>query len=111
MRAEQARTWLWSEVQDSLVTNLRQEFGDSHFISELEQAVSEGLMPATTAAQKLIDNYLNGLRNKSVQLAQRRGPVPKLRLVGSSRVEIVIDGKLLFAQKREIMDHAFHSGL
>lgn len=43
---------------------------------------------------KLIDNYLNGLRNKSVQLAQKRGPVPKLRLVSGSHGEVVIDGKL-----------------
>ncbi len=43
---------------------------------------------------KLIDNYLNGLRNKSVQLAQKRGPVPRLRLVSGSRGEVVIDGKL-----------------
>ncbi len=42
----------------------------------------------------LIDNYLNGLRHKSVQLAQRRGPVPRLRLVGDPRGEIAIDGKL-----------------
>ena len=42
----------------------------------------------------LIDNSLNGLRNKSVQLAQKRGPVPVLRLVGDPRGEIVIDGKL-----------------
>ncbi len=44
---------------------------------------------------KLIDNYLNGLRNKSVQLAQKRGPVPKLRLVGGEPLaSITIDGKL-----------------
>ena len=43
---------------------------------------------------KLIDNYLNSLRSKRVQLAQKRGPVPKLRLVGSPRGKIVIDGKL-----------------
>lgn len=43
---------------------------------------------------KLIDNYLNGLRNKSKQLAQKRGPVSRLRLVSGSRGEIVIDGKL-----------------
>jgi tetratricopeptide (TPR) repeat protein len=42
----------------------------------------------------LIDNFLEGLCNKSVQLAQRRGPVPRLRLVGDPRGEIVIDGKL-----------------
>ena len=44
---------------------------------------------------RLIDNYLNGLRNKSVQLAQKRGPVPKLRLVGGEPLtSITIDGKL-----------------
>ena len=44
---------------------------------------------------KLIDNYLNGLRSKSEQLAQKRGPVPRLRLVGSEPLApIVIDGKL-----------------
>ena len=43
---------------------------------------------------KLIDNYLNGLRNKSVQLAQKRGPVSRLRLVSGSRGEITINGKL-----------------
>ncbi|HBL43444.1 DUF4838 domain-containing protein [Gimesia sp.] len=43
---------------------------------------------------RLIDLYLNGLRNKSRQLAQKRGPVPILRLVGDPRGEIRIDGKL-----------------
>mgnify|MGYP002630611907 CR=1 FL=1 len=42
----------------------------------------------------LIDNYLNGLRRKSVQLAQKRGPVSRLRLVSGDRGKIVIDGKL-----------------
>ena len=43
-----------------------------------------------------IDNYLNGLRNKARLLAQRRGPVPKLRLVSGveQRGKIVIDGVL-----------------
>lgn len=43
---------------------------------------------------QLIDNYLNGLRNKSKQLAQKRGPVPTLRLVGDPRGTITVDGKL-----------------
>ncbi len=44
---------------------------------------------------QLIDNYLNGLRNKAEQLAQKRGPVPVLRLVGSDPLApIVIDGRL-----------------
>jgi hypothetical protein len=41
----------------------------------------------------LIDDYLKGLRMKSEQLAQKRGWVPVVRLVGDAR-NIVIDGKL-----------------
>jgi LAO/AO transport system kinase len=63
LRAEQARHWLWSEVQDSLVADLRQKLGASHHISELETAVSEGRMPATTAAEQLLDNYLKKQRH------------------------------------------------
>ncbi len=57
MRAEQARHWLWSEVQDRLVADLRDKLGASHRISELERAVSEGRVPATTAAEELLQDY------------------------------------------------------
>ena len=40
-----------------------------------------------------IDDYLKGLRMKSRQLGQKRGPVPVVRLVGDAS-GIVIDGKL-----------------
>lgn len=45
---------------------------------------------------QLIDNYLNGLRSKARQLAQKRGPVPKLRLVSGveQRGKIIVDGEL-----------------
>lgn len=42
----------------------------------------------------LIDDYLQGLRSKSRQLGQKRGPVPVLRLVGEPRGPIAVDGKL-----------------
>ena len=42
----------------------------------------------------LIDSYLNGLRAKRVQLAQKRGQVPRLRLVSGARGRVVVDGKL-----------------
>ncbi|MCG8370200.1 MAG: methylmalonyl Co-A mutase-associated GTPase MeaB [Proteobacteria bacterium] len=58
MRADQARTWMWSEVRDRLLADLRDKYGASHLISELEQAVSEGRMPATIAAEKLLASYL-----------------------------------------------------
>ena len=41
----------------------------------------------------LIDDYLKGLRMKTEQLGQKRGPVPKVRLVGDAH-DIVVDGKL-----------------
>ena len=42
----------------------------------------------------LIDKFLNALRNKAKQLAQGRGPVPKMRTVWEPKDPIVIDGKL-----------------
>ncbi len=41
----------------------------------------------------LIDDYLKGLRMKTQQLGQKRGLLPKVRLVGDA-YDIVIDGKL-----------------
>ncbi len=41
-----------------------------------------------------MDDYLQGLRSKSRQLGQKRGPVPVLRLVGEARGPIIVDGKL-----------------
>jgi LAO/AO transport system kinase len=63
LRAEQARHWLWSEVQDSLVADLRGKLGTGHRISELERAVSEGRLPATIAADRLLDIYLEKKSN------------------------------------------------
>lgn len=58
VRADQARTWMWSEVQDNLIADLQEKHGASHLISELESAVSEGRIPAMTAAEKLLEIYL-----------------------------------------------------
>lgn len=41
----------------------------------------------------LIDEFLKDLRSKSLQLARRRGPVPRFR-IGRDAAGIVIDGKL-----------------
>jgi LAO/AO transport system kinase len=57
-RAGQARTWLWSEVQDSLLADLRNKYGTGLIISELETAVSEGRIPAISAAERLLEIYL-----------------------------------------------------
>lgn len=51
--------------------------------------------PESLEAKRLapLDEFLEGLRKKSVLLAQKRGVVPKLRMVGDAE-NIVIDGKL-----------------
>ena len=58
MRAEQARSWLWSEVQDSLIADLCDDAEVKKHIPELERAASEGRLPAATAAERLLDIYL-----------------------------------------------------
>jgi len=58
MRAEQARTWMWSEVQDSLIADLRDDPDVHACIPELEAAVSVGRIPAATAAERLLTIYL-----------------------------------------------------
>lgn len=51
--------------------------------------------PESVYAKRLgfIDEFLDSLRSKSLQLARKRGPVPKLRMVWDAE-DIVIDGKL-----------------
>ena len=58
MRAEQARAWLWSEVQDSLIADLKDDPEVREHIPELERAASEGRIPAATAAERLLEIYL-----------------------------------------------------
>lgn len=78
----------WREMeQDAAVANRALEL----FAVAKSQATPDSLYGQRI---QLIDNYLNGLRNKSVQLAQKRGPVSRLRLVSGSRGEIVVDGRL-----------------
>jgi LAO/AO transport system kinase len=56
-RAEQARTWMWSEVQDSLIADLKADREVQMNIPELEAAVSSGKLPAGKAAEQLLEIY------------------------------------------------------
>jgi len=57
-RAAQARGWMWSEVNDSLITALQGDPEVRKQIPALEAAASAGKIPPTTAARQLLDIFL-----------------------------------------------------
>jgi LAO/AO transport system kinase len=57
-RALQAKTWMWSEISESLITALREDPQTSARIGQLEQAVIDGRLPPTLAATELIEIFL-----------------------------------------------------
>jgi len=57
-RADQARDWMWSEVDDALLAALQDDPVVGKQIPLLEAAVSEGRMPPVTAAQQLLELFL-----------------------------------------------------
>ena len=56
-RAEQARKWMWSEVQDSLMADLKADPDVQEHIPGLESAVRSGALPAGKAAEQLFEIY------------------------------------------------------
>jgi len=58
-RAIQARDWMWSEVNDSLISMLQRDTQVRKHIPLLEAAVSEGRIPPGVAAQQLLEIFLN----------------------------------------------------
>jgi LAO/AO transport system kinase len=59
-RASQARDWMWSEVNDNLITALQSDPEVRKRIPALEAAASEGRIPPTVAARQLLDMFLKG---------------------------------------------------
>ena len=57
-RASQARDWMWSEVNDSLITALQSDPEVRKRIPALEAAASEGRIPPMVAARELLDLFL-----------------------------------------------------
>jgi LAO/AO transport system kinase len=57
-RASQACSWMWAEVNDGLVSALRNDPGTEQEIGELERAVSDGRLPPNIAARKLLGRFL-----------------------------------------------------
>jgi LAO/AO transport system kinase len=58
LRAEQARGWMWSEVSESLMAALRNDSDVRQHIAGLEAAASEGRIPPSVAAARLLDIFL-----------------------------------------------------
>lgn len=56
-RAQQAKAWMWSEMAESLVVDLKSDPSIKRMIPELESAVLDGSLPATVAAQRMINAY------------------------------------------------------
>jgi LAO/AO transport system kinase len=59
-RAQQARTWMWSETAEALIADLKNHPRVKSLVPELENAVLEGKLPATVAARRLIEHYKTG---------------------------------------------------
>jgi LAO/AO transport system kinase len=57
-RAEQARDWMWSEIDGALLAALQEDRVVRRQIPLLEAAVSEGRMPPVTAARQLLELFL-----------------------------------------------------
>jgi LAO/AO transport system kinase len=57
-RAAQARAWMWSEVNDSLITELQNDPEVRKQIPALEAAASEGRIPPVIAARQLLEIFL-----------------------------------------------------
>jgi LAO/AO transport system kinase len=58
LRATQARDWMWAEVQDSLIADLREDARVREHLPALDDAVTSGRLPAAAAAERLLEIYL-----------------------------------------------------
>ena len=63
-RAEQARDWMWSDVNDDLIAALRSDPKVREQIPVLEAAASEGRIPPTVAARQLLKLFLERHENE-----------------------------------------------
>ncbi|RDD61704.1 methylmalonyl Co-A mutase-associated GTPase MeaB [Ferruginivarius sediminum] len=61
-RAEQARSWMWNEVEETLLRAFKDHPGVARRLPDLERAVTEGRIPAAAAARELLDAFLERAR-------------------------------------------------
>ncbi len=63
-RTEQARSWLWNETSQELQNALQSDPRVRRELPALEMAVAEGTLPPTSAAQRLLDIFLDRKRSE-----------------------------------------------
>jgi len=56
-RAAQARAWMWSEVHDGLLDMLHEDPAASSLAARLEKQVQAGKLPASEAAQQILEIF------------------------------------------------------
>ncbi len=56
-RSAQAQAWMWSETADRLIAELKHDNRVKALVPELEKAVTDGSLPATVAAERLIARF------------------------------------------------------
>ncbi|WP_260292948.1 methylmalonyl Co-A mutase-associated GTPase MeaB [Sedimenticola hydrogenitrophicus] len=61
-RAQQAKSWMWSETAENLLGALRADARVARLIPQLEQAVIAGTLPPTLAAAQLLRTFLGDER-------------------------------------------------
>jgi LAO/AO transport system kinase len=57
-RANQAKAWMWSEIKDELVDNMKSDPDVKGRVKQLEKKVTDGKLSPTVAAQQLIAIFL-----------------------------------------------------
>ena len=57
LRTQQSKAWMWSETAESLIADLKADPNVKNLVPDLEAAVLEGTLPATIAAQRLVESY------------------------------------------------------
>ncbi|MCP4934535.1 MAG: methylmalonyl Co-A mutase-associated GTPase MeaB [bacterium] len=57
-RRKQMRTWMWSQISEGLIEALYKEKTMADLISKTEENVYEGRLPASTAANRLLQTFL-----------------------------------------------------
>ena len=57
-RANQAKAWMWSEIKDELVDDMKSDPDVKARVKQLEKEVTDGKLSPTVAAQQLIATFL-----------------------------------------------------